>query len=166
MGELAYWSGYIGCSLYAWYNGSTHEEGELPAGSLFIVIPLHMLYCIAWPIYWPYMIYFYEKEKSNKRHKQNSLELLNNNNARDVTKSDNGEDFSVSYQENQKLERQIKLNNLVENLSKNSQPTAYQCLKCFYKWNYDPVLRCAMCSELGPYKPHGDLFPHHHRPEK
>lgn len=57
---------------------------------------------------------------------------------------------------NEVLRDQIKLNKKkeVKKLPKGSTPTAYQCLKCFYKWNRNPNLRCAMCSEFGPYKPH------------
>jgi hypothetical protein len=50
-----------------------------------------------------------------------------------------------------------KISKEVKKLPKGSTPTAYQCLKCFYKWNRDPNLRCAMCSDSGPYKPHDGL---------
>lgn len=207
MGELVYWGGYIACSLYAWYNGSVHEDAKLTAGPLILVVALHLIYCFVWPVYWPYMIYFYEKEKANKFYKRKSIEQSNQNYTRehiiggeiDNIKTSNPTDSETGNKEIQnrnqynksveifiqnsslKNKKDVSLilqpleeqfdrievsKKLVENLSKNSQPTAYQCLKCFYKWNYDPVLRCAMCSELGPYNPHSELFPRHNQPEK
>lgn len=51
-----------------------------------------------------------------------------------------------------------KISKEVKKLPKGSTPTAYQCLKCFYKWNRNPNLRCAMCSDSGPYKPHDGML--------
>lgn len=64
--------------------------------------------------------------------------------------------ITVSKDEKKLLAKEVKLNKEkeVKTLSKGTKPTAYQCSKCFYKWNRDPNLRCAMCSEFGPYKPH------------
>ena len=74
---------------------------------------------------------------------------LHNQTATNKRSQDNSKSRTFIYSKNN--------SDISKNWTKQSKPS-FQCTKCSYKWNRDPLAKCAWCNEFGPYEKHNQIL--------
>ena len=91
-------------------------------------------------------------EENERKLAEENLErnkTLHNQTATNNRSQDNSKSRTFIYSKNN--------SDISKNWTKQSKPS-FQCTKCSYKWNRDPLAKCAWCNEFGPYEKHNQIL--------